>query len=317
MEKLRNAITVVVFISILVLLLVVLSKSFVALEVSGIKSEKKDTIDYLVLGDSEAYTSISPMEIWKKSGLKGYNLGVSSQTLQKGSTVYRKALENQQPKVLLIETNFIFRNTGMINELEYFLTNTLSDSFAIFENHSNWKTFAKEKQWPSFRQPIMLPNPLKGYYFNVDQNPYVKGDYVKPTNVRAVIQQPQREILDNILELSRERDIQVIFYSSPSPVNWTYAQHNVISDIATKNGLQYLDLNLLSSDLNIDWSKDTYDAGDHLNFFGAKKVSEFISESLENNSALKSNGMDIDRDLWMSEMKTYDEIVVAMKNRYR
>ena len=31
----------------------------------GIQKEQKDSIDMLVLGDSESMTSISPMELWK------------------------------------------------------------------------------------------------------------------------------------------------------------------------------------------------------------------------------------------------------------
>ena len=38
----------------------------------GIQKEQKDSIDLLVLGDSESMTSISPMELWKSTGITSY-----------------------------------------------------------------------------------------------------------------------------------------------------------------------------------------------------------------------------------------------------
>ena len=35
----------------------------------GIQKEQKDSIDMLVIGDSESMTSISPMELWKSTGI--------------------------------------------------------------------------------------------------------------------------------------------------------------------------------------------------------------------------------------------------------
>ena len=40
---------------------------------SGILAEEENTIDTIIIGNSEAYSSIIPMELWKDYGYTSYN----------------------------------------------------------------------------------------------------------------------------------------------------------------------------------------------------------------------------------------------------
>lgn len=61
------------------------NKSMVELE-----NEPADTIDVLVIGDSESYTTVSPMEIWDKEGIPSYVGGQTGQKIQESYYMIQK-----------------------------------------------------------------------------------------------------------------------------------------------------------------------------------------------------------------------------------
>lgn len=90
----------------------------------------------------------------------------------------------------------------------------------------------------------------------------------------------------------------MILISTPSTVNWNYARYNGISELASELGCEYIDMNLMTEEIPIDWDKDTRDKGDHLNYFGAKKVTSFISNYLSKTKLLVSHKGDSDYQKW-------------------
>ena len=84
---LKKGIRPAVFIIVLLLLLQGLSYFFITRgngnkNALSVMKQPENSIDYLVIGDSESYSSISPMEIWIKHGFAGYNCGVVGQQAQ-------------------------------------------------------------------------------------------------------------------------------------------------------------------------------------------------------------------------------------------
>lgn len=105
-------------------------------------------------------------------------------------------------------------------------------------------------------------------------------------------------------EYCESHGAKLVLVSSPSPKNWTYAKHNSVSDWAQENAVTYEDLNLNDA-LGIDWTSDTKDGGDHLNFDGAKKVSNYIGAWLSENYTLPDKRKNPDYKHWNEDSVEY------------
>lgn len=309
--KFNNIIKPIAFISIFFIILSILSLFFLKeTPKNDIGFEEKNTIDYLVIGDSEAYTSISPMEIWNKYGFTGYNLGVPGQRLQKTYYSLKKVLKNQKPKVIMLETNSAYRVFGVYEETNKILRSILENNFAVYKYHNRWKKFNfinNGKANANINKS--KTNILKGFRYNNKVKSYIKGSYVKETDVIEKINEIPMYYLNKIVKLCNENNIRLILYTSPSPVNWNYKKHNGIEVFAKENKLPLLDLNLKNDELKIDWLKDTYDKGDHLNFSGAKKVTNYIGNYLAKNTNLIDHRQDKKYESWNDLWKKYLKII--------
>ena len=71
--------------------------------------EQKNTIDVLILGDSLSYTSFSPLQMWNEYGISAFVGGQSGQNIQESYYMLKKAFKNQKPRLVILETNVLFR----------------------------------------------------------------------------------------------------------------------------------------------------------------------------------------------------------------
>ena len=272
----------------------------------GTYKEPKNTIDYLSIGDSECSTSISPMEIWNTFGYTGFNCGVPGQRLQDTYYLLEKVLNKQSPKVVLLETNACFRDFKYINALETAIDEKTKKLFPIYQYHNNWRYFHFYMLKNISAGKSEKPSPVyKGYQYNIINKPYTGGPYTMETDEVFDIQEQPFLYLTKINELCKEKGITLILYSSPSPKCWTYAKHNAVKQFADKNNLDYIDLNLSLDQLSIDWTTDSRDGGDHINYYGAKKVSAYMGSYLSGLNLLTDHREDPRFASWNTELKSY------------
>ena len=90
-----------------------------------------------------------------------------------------------------------------------------------------------------------------------------------------------RYYLDKIKRLCDAHGTKLLFVTAPSPVNHTMQRHNEVQALADALAVPYLDLNLNTEELGIDWNLDTLDGGDHLNYTGCQKATAYLQRYMQ------------------------------------
>lgn len=237
-------------------------------------TQDENSIDVLVLGDSEAYSSFSPMQVYHYTGITSYVAAQPIQTIEEMKHMLTVALSTQNPKVVMLETDTLYRDFGSVSGMEDILEETLYGLFPVFRYHNLWKmTGASDyNKYPSW----------KGYYLDKDIKAFTALDsYMTPTDQQRKLYWLNLMILNQIKKEVEDAGAQLVLYSAPSPSNYTMAMHNYLTSLAQEWGITYIDFNTIYDEIGIDWSKDTRDAGDHLNDAGAWKVTDYLISILE------------------------------------
>jgi len=276
-----------------------------------IQQEKENTIDVLVVGDSESYTSISPLELWGSYGFTSYDCGQSAQKIQETYYMLKTVLHNQSPKLVVLETNVLFRTQTGVSGIGESVADTGNYYFPIFQFHDIWKPFVFGNRY--------TVEDYKGFIVQDTIASYNGGEYMKVTKGEDVISDMVKDNMNKIIELCKENGAKLLLLSTPSPVNYNYQKHNALKEYAKENSLDYLNLNLKTKELEINWKTDSMDKGDHLNLMGAHKVTKYFGSYLKANYDLTDHRGDTSYQEWDDILKKYVKIIndklSAMQNK--
>lgn len=118
-----------------------------------------------------------------------------------------------------------------------------------------------------------------------------------------------QELLVKMQDLCKKHNAQFVLVKIPSvklPQQyygaWTKYRSEAAKKLAKQINVEYVDL-LYDYDIGVDWETDTFDAGIHLNYFGAKKATRFFEKYLEG-AGLKS----VSCAAYDEDMDVYDNV---------
>lgn len=276
----------------------------------------EDTVEYICVGSSHAYCTVNPLEIWNKSGIKGFTLATQQQPLQASYHYIKEAFKTQSPKTVILEGLMVTGTSfsegvlyDAIDPLRFSLNklqmvHSLTEAgecepyyFNILKYHSRWKDSSASNMESVFKPHI---DTFKGFValngcFNA-QNQIPDYEKTEATN----IPEQNLNILKDILELVNKNNAELVIMIAPFDVEKISGYMKSLHFWAKNNQVEIIDYSLLLDQLNIDASKDYYDAG-HLDISGAAKVSQHLSDILE------SKGLKPDKEdtIWQSDYEKY------------
>ena len=180
----------------------------------------------------------------------------------------------------------------------------MQEQIPFIKYHNVWKCLVSDKVWDETY--------YKGFQVRNAVTPYTGGDYMAQTDEVTPVSDGGSRYLEKIRTLCEENGSSLLLVSTPSPDNYNYAIHNGIEVCAGEKGVDYLDLNLLISEIGLDWNTDALDGGDHLNRQGGEKMSSYFGQYLAEHYRLTDHRDDEAFSDWKELAETYEETKTTM-----
>lgn len=265
----------------------------------------KDCIDIYNVGNSLAMVGISPMDLWADEGYASFNLCKGASRTTEAYYLMRHGLKYQHPKVVLIETNMLFRSEDPISNYSNLLSEIFQYYFPFLRYHSLWQSAGADS---SIREYYM------GYLVSEHVMPY-KGErhYLKKTDEVKKINPLSIRYMDKMIALCQKNGIEVVLYSLCSPRSYDTTRLNAVHEYVESRNVPYIDFNQNWEEIGIDWDHDTRDEGDHLNEYGVAKITAYMGGWLKENYNLPDRRNDPAYSSWNDRYLAYLETLKKME----
>lgn len=308
----RNIIKTICFIIFLFIILLVLSNVFKPknngeehgmhyYKANGILGEKENTIDIVVVGDSESYRAFIPMKLWKDYGFTTYLCGTPEQRLADSYEFVRKVFKTQKPKIIILEADNLYIDSKLVDPIKNIIYNILP----IVEYHDRWKSLNGEDFYKNVKYTDIQD--MKGYEYSTDVEPSEKLEYMAFSEDEESIEKINIIYTKLINKLCKENDAELIIIAAPQTEDWNYAKHNAVQKLANEEKIEFIDMNLID-EIDIDWNSETSDEGVHVNYKGGKKTTKYLGEYLKNKNILEDHRKDENYSSWDDALKKFKKL---------
>ncbi|MBQ8833485.1 MAG: SGNH/GDSL hydrolase family protein [Oscillospiraceae bacterium] len=293
--------------------------------------------DVIFIGDCEVYENFSPVTLWQEYGIPSYIRGSAQQMIWQSYYLLEETLQYETPKVVVFNVLSMKydtpESTGSPTRREAYNRMTLD---TMRWSPTKWKAIAaslteEEREWEgllTYLFPILryherwsqLTAEDFAYWLRrdtVSHNGYLMQTGVKPMT-DSYASAPLADYrfgenswhyLDKMRLLCEEKGVQLVLIKAPTlyPI-WWWEWDAQIAQYAEENGLLYLNMIESIEDIGIDWNTDTYDAGLHLNVWGAEKAARWLGEVLREECNLPDRREDAELSAtWSKKVALYEQ----------
>ncbi len=284
--------------------------------------------DLIFVGDCEVYESFVPAYLWERYGISSYVRGSAQQLVWQSYYLLEETLKYETPKAVVFNvmalkygepqreaynrmtldgmrwsSSKIAAVNASMTEEESFIEYV----FPLLRFHSRITELTKDDFRYAFKDNKVSHS---GYLMEtgiVPQTDFSEGR----AEVDYEIDDNAWKYLDMMRELCEEKGIELILVKAPTN-SWMYWWHDEwemqVDGYAEKHGLSYYNFIPLADEMGIDWSTDTYDAGAHLNVYGAEKLTEYFGQILRDGHGLSDRRSESELSgLWAPRVEKYYE----------
>lgn len=304
---------VVIFVVLYLLQLLLMPKYMTEIPEGALISEyyeNKGNNDIIFVGDCEAYESVSPITLWENYGITSCIVGSGQQLIWQSYYLLEEVLRYEVPEVVVFNVlamqydqpqsepynrlNIDGMRLGK-PKIKAALASMMPDEslasyvFPLLRYHSRWTEIKQEDIKYLFKREQKSHN---GFLMRVDVKPV---ETIPQARALPDYQFGAKsyEYLDKMTRLCEENGIKLVLMKAPSIFPYWYPEwEEQIENYAEGNNLLYLNYLELADEIGIDYSKDTYDAGLHLNLSGAEKLSVHLGDVLQEEYELSNRGQE-------------------------
>lgn len=255
-------------------------------------SEPDNTIQVAGIGNSDLYSAFSPTVLWDDYGYTSTIIAAPRLTVANAYELLKQLFKTQSPQVLFIEVDMLYKDVPNKSKKAFeeykkstaqlqfnkFINNfdsnrfqtTIENHFTIFLFHDRWKGKNVKKTGDNSH----------GYYFSKDIVSLKSANHMKNTDDKEGIVQENLDLLDDMVTMCKEKGVEVVFLEMPSVTSWSMERHNAVQELADSYNFDFIDCNLLMDNIEINIKNDFRDKGNHLNYYGAKKITKYVGNYL-------------------------------------
>lgn len=287
----------------------------------------KNSVDVLLLGSSHMNCTISPMDLWNDYGITSFNAAIGDQSIPSSYFELRELLKVQKPKVVVLETWFIDKTTMMTVGAEarlHWFTNNIPMSSGVSEAiqtlipedqdkteyylnfytfHNRWKELVEK----DFNPTLEYSRTNRGANAQVyNRHTVIEYPAIVPQSETEMPPELPLEYVYKIIKLCRENGVALVFMVQPYNGSDTVQKMmNYVDAVAEDEGVQFVNFFYLLDEVGFDFATDMAD-WQHVNYFGAQKLTSYLGEYLQSNYQLEDHrGDPAIADLWNKDYEDY------------
>ena len=269
-------------------------------------------IDVVIFGSSHAACTVNNGILWSENGIASYTLSAGAQLGDGTEYFVKEVIANNKPKVALIETYLLLSEEFTLDSFyRSALTSKFSPRFIdytlnVVRNnkldrttledmllrlpivHSRYKELTREDF-------ISTEEYIRGYRGSIETVAY------EPLQISEGTTELSESTLihvDKIIEACQSNGVEPVFFAAPYCASEEQQnQQNALQAHVESKGCRFLNYIKDYQEYGIDFSKDLRDT-DHLNDYGAEKITRAISDVLVTEYSLPDRRGESGYELW-------------------